>query len=152
MKLPSLVLRAAIFLITFLAAAQPYAAELNLVVVAAKHSSISQMSPDEVRRLYLGVPVVSGGQTVKPLINDTDSLLREIFMQQVLFMSTDAYQRQSLSRIYRTGATPFPVYTDMPKLIEALRTDPHAVTYMLRETAIASPGVKVVAALWHGQD
>ena len=152
MKSPSLVLRAAIFLMTFLVAAQPYAAELNLVLVAAKRSSISQMSPEEVRRLYLGIPVVSGGQPVKPLINATDSLLREIFMQQVLFMSTDAYQRQILSRTYRTGATPFPVYTDMPKLIEALRADTNAVTYMLRATAIASPGVKVVVELWHGQD
>lgn len=142
----------AIFLLTLLAAAQSYAADLDLVLVAARHSSIASMSAEDVRRLYLGVPLVSGDQSVKPLLNDTDPLLREIFMQQILFMSADAYQRQTISRTYRTGAPPPPTYTDMSELIKALKTDPRAVTYMLRSTAITAPDLKIIEQLWHGQD
>ena len=152
MKPTPLVLKIAIFLLSLLAAAQSCAAELNLVLVAAKRSGIAQISAEDVRRLYLGIPLISGGQPVKPLINATDSLVREIFMQQILFMSADAYRRQTLSRTYRTGASPPPAYTDMPGLIGALRANPNAVTYMLYATAIATPELKIIGNLWHGQD
>ena len=152
MKPPPSLFRAILLLISLLITTELYAAELNLVLVEAKNSSISSLSPEEVRRLYLGVPVMSGGQTIKPIINDTDNLLREIFMQQVLFMSTDVYLRQTISRTYRTGEAPFPTYTDTPSLLKALETNPNAVTYMLEQTAVASPQVKIITKLWHGQD
>lgn len=127
------------------------AAELTLVLVAGAQSGISKISPEEVRRLYLGAPVVSGGRVLAPLRNETNSLLREVFMQQVLFMSTSAYERQILMNTYRTGATPPPVYTDVRQLTGALRADPQAVTYMFRETALATSGVKIIAQLWPGK-
>ncbi|MHB1676906.1 MAG: hypothetical protein ACYCSS_05125 [Sulfuriferula sp.] len=151
MKSSSIILKAVILLISFIAA-QSYAVEPDLVLVAAKDSSIPQISPEEVRRLYLGIPVDSGGHLIKPLINATDSLVQEIFMQQVLFMSTEAYQRQNLSRTYRTGAIAAPVYTDMAALVAALKVNPNAVTYMLRVTALAQPDLKIIGDLWHGQD
>ncbi len=148
MKPPFFSLRVIFFFMIFFAA-QSHATGADLVLVATARSSISQLTPEEVRRLYLGIPVESGGQPVKPLINAIDNLTREIFMQEVLFMSMDAYQRQTLLRIHRTGAAPTPVYTDMPALLEALNADPDAVTYMLRATAVASSGVKIIGELWH---
>ncbi len=124
------------------------AAELTLVLVAGEQSSISKISPAEVRRLYLGAPVVSGGRVLEPLRNETDSLLREVFMQQVLFMSTSAYERQILVRTHRTGAAPPPAYANARQLADALQTDPQAVTYMFRETALATSGIKIVTQLW----
>lgn len=127
------------------------AAELTLVLVASEQSGISRISPEEVRRLYLGAPVVSNGRVLRPLRNETDGLLREVFMQQVLFMSTPAYERQILMNTYRTGAAPPPLYTDVRQLTAALRADPQAVTYMFREAALATSGVTIVAQLWQGK-
>ena len=152
MKPPSMIFNASIFLVALFGPIQSYAADLSLVLVAAKNATIATISPEDVRRLYLGIPVMSGGQTIKPLINDTDKLLREVFMQQILFMSTDAYQRQTISRTYQTGEPPVPVYADTNSLFKALEANPKAVTYMLEQTAIASPEIKIIAKLWLGQD
>ncbi|MHB0991159.1 MAG: hypothetical protein ACYC3O_06735 [Burkholderiales bacterium] len=141
----------AVFL-TGLPQAQVFAAKQDLVLVAAYNTVVPQMSPDVVRRLYIGVPVEAAGHVIVPLINASDSLVLEIFMQQVLFMSYDVYIRQNSSRSSRKDDMPAQSYSSMPALIAALRANPYAVTYMLRSTAIAFPDLKIIAELWRSEE
>ncbi|MES1983049.1 MAG: hypothetical protein V4443_11325 [Pseudomonadota bacterium] len=124
-----------------------WAAELKLVLVASKRSPIAQLSPNEVRKLYLGIPLFVDGQTIKPLGNSSDQYLQEVFMQKIIFMSTQAYERQILSRVFRVGGTRPPIYNDLDKLVAALQDDPSTVSYMSDIEAI-NHGLKIINELW----
>jgi len=121
--------------------------EPSLVLVANARSAIQKLSPDEARKLYLGVPLIVDTQRVHPLRNNTDPMVQEMFMQKVMFMSTPAYERQVLSRVYRLGGTRPLVYAELRELLKALEKDLAAVTYLPRELATARPGLKIVGEL-----
>lgn len=123
-------------------------AEPHLVLVANAQSAISRLAADDARKLYLGAPYLADGQEIKPLRNNADPFLQEVFMQKVMFMATPIYERQILSRVVRTGKGRPPVYTDTHELIDALKADRMAITYMTREAASAMPELKIVGELW----
>lgn len=122
--------------------AQP--AEQSLVMVANAHSAIQRLSPDETRKLYLGIPMIVDNQRVHPLRNNTDPTVQEMFMQKVMYMSTPAYERQILSRVFRMGGTRPQAYDRMTDLLRQLENDPAAVTYLPRDLAATRPGLKIV--------
>jgi hypothetical protein len=88
--------------------------------------------------------MVVDGKLVHPLRNNSDATMQEMFMQKVMFMSTQAYERQILSRVFRTGGSRPPEYADMPELLKALENDRNAVTYVPRDTALSTAGVRIV--------
>lgn len=120
--------------------------EPSLVLVASAHSAIQRLTPDETRKLYLGIPMIVDSQRIRPLRNNADPMVQEMFMQKVMFMSTPAYERQILSRVFRMGGTRPPEYAEVNALIKALERDPAAVTYLPRELA-TRPGLKIVGEL-----
>ena len=121
--------------------------EPSLVLVASAQSAIQRLSPDETRKLYLGIPMLVDSQRIRPLRNNTNLKVQEMFMQKVMFMSTPAYERQILSRVFRMGGTRPLAYAELRELLKALERDPAAVTYMPREFATARPGLKIVGEL-----
>jgi len=121
--------------------------EPSLVLVANAHSVIQNLSTDEARKLYLGVPMIVDSQRVHPLRNNTDPVVQEMFMQKVMFMSTPAYERQLLSRVFRMGGTRPLVYDQLRELLKALERDPAAVTYLPRDLVNARSGLKIVGEL-----
>src|SRR5665647_535567 len=80
-----------------------YAEEQRIAIVASSHSGIKAISAKEVRRAYLGASIVLNGIEIKPLLNQTDKLVGEVFLQKVLFMSAEAYERLQLARAFRGG-------------------------------------------------
>ncbi|MDO8412478.1 MAG: hypothetical protein Q7S51_01665 [Gallionellaceae bacterium] len=124
----------------------------DLVLVASNTSTIAPLTADEVRKLYLGIPIFNNGQTIKPLLNHSDGYLKEVFMQKVMFMSTPAYERQILSRVFRMGGNRPPVYTGLHTLLSALKDDPSTLSYMYSDEASAHPELKIVSTLWEEQD
>jgi hypothetical protein len=119
----------------------------SLVLVANAHSAIQKLSPEETRKLYLGMPMLVDSQRVHPLRNNSDPTVQEMFMQKVMFMSTPAYERQILSRVFRMGGTRPMAYDELRELLKALEKDPTAVTYLPRDVAAARPGLKIVGEL-----
>lgn len=121
------------------------AAEPKLVLVASAKSSVAAISATEARRLYLGVPLVQDGHEVEPLRNAVDPAIQELFLQRVLFMSAQAYERQMSGRVYRSGGNRIPEYADQRALIDKLLSDPWAVTYMSVDVATSQPNLKIVS-------
>lgn len=128
------------------------AAGPDLVLVTSKTSTIGLLTTDEVRKLYLGIPMFNEGQTIKPLLNYSDGYLQEVFMQKVMFMSTPAYQRQTLSRVFRIGGNRPPIYIGLHPLLNALKADSKTLTYMYSDEANAHPELKIISTLWKAQD
>lgn len=127
----------------------PAAEGRKLVLVAGSQSAVAVLSPEDVRKLYLGVAVTRDGKTFLPLCNHTDTVTYEVFMQKVMYMSGPAYERAIMTRMVRTasGIRP-PEYASEKDLLQALATRPNAVTYMWADKAEAA-GLKVMAELWH---
>jgi hypothetical protein len=129
-----------------LATSMVHAEEQRIVIVASAGSDIKAISAKEVRRAYLGATIVLEGVEIKPLLNQTDKLAREVFLQKVLFMSSEAYERQLLARAFRSGSSQ-KVFENITDLLAALQNDNSTITFMLYETAINTPGIRIIGNL-----
>ena len=125
-------------------AATAFAAERQLVLVAAQGSAVTTLAPAEVRKLFLG-------GAVEPLVNASDELLHEVFLQKVVFMAARSYDRHVLGLVFRSGGHRPARYTSTEELVQALAREPRAVTYMWADQARRLRGVKIVQELWHGR-
>lgn len=123
-----------------------HAEEQRIAIIVNTKSSITTISAKEVRRAYLGASIVLNGIEMKPLLNQTDKLAVEVFLQKVMFMSAEAYERQLISRTFQGGIRP-KVYESLPALLTALHNDNAAITYMLYEDAINTPGIRIIGNL-----
>lgn len=130
-----------------------YAGEVQgLVLVADARSDMLPLTPREVRKVYLGATVIRDGQQVQPLLNMTDEMLYEIFLQKVMFMSSQAYQRQLVRRFLHAKGKALRVYRNPRKLFKALAEESRAVTYLMWKDEVArQPHLKVVSELWDGK-
>ncbi|MDP2028769.1 MAG: hypothetical protein Q8K12_03940 [Thiobacillus sp.] len=122
----------------------------KIVLVVASGSDINRLSPGDTRKLFLGVPVaaVPSREPLHPLRNASDPVLEEAFLQKVIFMSRDAYERALLTRAMRGGGSRPARFDSETALVNALLADRFAVTYMWADRAAAWPNIKIVAELW----
>jgi hypothetical protein len=119
-----------------------------VVLVVGSESSVADLDPVTVRKLFLGLPVLINGHPLHPLRNRSDQRLDPIFLQQIVAMSQSAYDRQILIGVNRQG-WPRPVeVTSRPRLFEALYSDPGAVTFMWLRDVERDPKIRVIRVLW----
>jgi hypothetical protein len=128
-----------------LAATTAHADEGQISIVVGEGSSLTSITPKDVRRVYLGASLILEGHEVKPILNRTDKLTLEVFLQKVMFMSVDAYERQLIARAFRGGSSPKSYYV-LGDLLAALQNDKAAITFMPYETAINTPGIRIVGS------
>ena len=126
------------------------AASERLVLVAGAQSTLPPLSLVEVRKLFLGKPLIKEGMRIEALRNTSDELLQEVFLQKVIFMSERAYERQLLSNVFREGGQRPSAYKELKSLVAELQTRPAALSYMWAGTAQATPGIKIIGELWTG--
>src|SRR5206468_10504183 len=112
----------------------------RLVLVASAQSPLGAFTPAEVRRLYLGITLTHGGREIVALRNAENPMVREKFLQHVLFMSAQAYERQISVRLYRTGGNRIREFTEIQQLLDTLAAEPLAVTFMQADSAARRPG------------
>lgn len=122
----------------------------RLLLVCGVESTAPLISHKEVRKLFLGVPIIKDGVRLRPLRNASDPLITEVFLQNIIFMSKRNYERQLASRVFRLGGERPPVFTDISELIDELRQSPEALTYMWADQLTHADGVKSIGVLWEG--
>ncbi len=127
------------------------AEERRLVLVSALSSKITPLSQTDVRRLFLGLPIIQNSARLEPVHNASDPLLNEVFLQKIIFMSAQNYERQLMERVFRSGGHRPIRYTDAEKLIATLQDTPGALSYMWLNKAEKISGIRVVQELWQGQ-
>ena len=119
-----------------------------VVLVVRSDSPVIDLSSVTVRKLFLGVPVLVDGKPLHPIRNRSDARLDDIFLQQIVTMSQEAYDRESLVGLNRQGwVRPAEVATAR-RVIEALYADPEAVSYMWLRDVEHNPRLKVLRTLW----
>jgi hypothetical protein len=129
-----------------LATPMAHAEEQRIAIVVNAESGIKAISAKEVRRAYLGASIVLNGIEVKPLLNQSDQLAVEVFLQRILFMSAEAYERQLISHSFQGGSRPR-AYENLGALLAALQKDDAAITFILYDTAINTPGIRIIGKL-----
>jgi len=122
----------------------------HLVLVTASDSPVDGLSSEDLRDAYLAFPIKHGDLQIRPLLNASDPVVYEVFLQKVLFMSQRNYDRYVLSQVFRYGGTRPPPFEVLATLCAALHARPGAVTFMWLTDAEELEGIKVLRELWAG--
>lgn len=123
----------------------------TLVLATSVNSSVPALTTQEARKLFMGIPLEKDGAHPIPLLNTSDALTYEVFLQKVAFMSASVYESQTLSVVFRLGGKRPDSYSDLAALVQALQQNPGTVTYLWEEQVKANQGIKTVNVLWQGQ-
>jgi hypothetical protein len=128
--------------------AQVLSGSQAVVLVVGPDSGVVDLDPVTVRKLFLGLPVLINGHPLHPLRNRSDPRLDPIFLQQIVAMSQSAYDRQILVGVNRQGwLRPLEV-TSGRRVLDALYSDPGAVTFMWLRDVEHDPRIRVIRVLW----
>ena len=136
-------------LLTLLAAAMPAFAGEQLVLVVSADSKVEQLDSLELRKLFLGLTVTHNGSRLRPVLNETDARVKEIFLQNIVSMSDITYDRRLLRLALIQGQTQPAVYKDIAQLIEAVAADPSAVSYAWAKDVGHDARIRILRVLWY---
>jgi len=120
----------------------------TLVLVTASDSLVKKLRPGLFRKLFLAVPVASNNQALTPLINISDDLLYEVFLQKVVYMSKRHYERMLVSKTFRTGRPRPARFSDNIELVKALNSISGSVSVMWQKDAENEKFIRIVQTLW----
>lgn len=112
----------------------------------------SEVTLDDTRKIYLGRHISVDGHRVTPLVNKSDPLLYQVFLQKVVYMSGSHYERHLLSRVYRRGGKRPQNFVSNRALVKALQVQPFTVSYMWESNARSMSNIFVLRNLWTGKN
>lgn len=142
-------LAATAMLLTLLAAGTQALADERLVLIVSTDSRIAQLDSLEVRKLFLGLTVTQDGNRLRPVLNETDARVKEIFLQNIVSMSDITYDRSVLRLTLIQGQRQPTAYKDIALLLQAVAGDPGAVSYAWAKDVAHDPRIRILRTLWH---
>jgi hypothetical protein len=126
------------------------ASEKKMVLVVAADAGHLKFNRSEIRQLFFAGAIIKDGVQFEAVINDSDPLLYEVFLQKIIFMSARAYERKLISRVFRKGGRRVVLASGLESLENDLVANPGWVSFMWEEHARSLPGITVIGQLWHG--
>lgn len=141
-------LAATAVLLALVVAAMPAFGDEELVLIVSADSKIEQLDSLEVRKLFLGLTVTHDGHRLRPVLNEADARVSEIFLQNVVSMSDITYDRRLLRLALQQGRTQPTAFKDTALLIQAVGADPNAVSYAWAKDVAHDSRVRIVRVLW----
>lgn len=142
-------LTATAVLLALLTAAAPALADEQLVLIVSTDSKVEQLDSLELRKLFLGLTVTHNGNRLRPVLNETDARVQEIFLQNIVSMSDITYDRRLLRLALIQGQTQPAAYKDIGSLIKAVAADPGAVSYVWLKDVAHDTRVRILRVLWY---
>jgi len=136
-------------LVTLLTATSAVWAAEQLVLIVSADSKVEQLDSLEVRKLFLGLTVTHDGDRLRPVLNEADPRIKEIFLQNIVSMSDTTYDRSVLRLALIQGQIKPIAYKEMALLIKAVESDPTAVSYAWAKDVAHDPRIKILRVLWY---
>ena len=136
-------------LLTLLAATLPAFAQEQLVLIVSADSRVDQLDSLGLRKLFLGLTVTYDGNRLRPVLNETDPRVKDIFLQNIVSMSDITYDRRLLRLALIQGQTQPAVYKDVGQLIQAVAADPSAVSYAWAKDVAHDTRIRILRILWY---
>ena len=121
----------------------------SVVLIVSARSPIHEIESGELRKLFMGFRVVSGGVPLRAARNRSDPRLDEIFLQNVVSLSDLVYERQLLTRRLREASALPTEFLSDDKLLDAVAQDPRTVSYAWATAAAKRSDVRVLRIVWH---
>ena len=140
---------AAAFLLLLLCTATPALAGEELVLIVSTSSDVDQLDSPLVRKLFLGLTVTHHGNRLRPVLNEADPEIKELFLQNIVSMSDSTYDRYLLRLSLLQGRTQPTVYRNNAELINAVAADPTVVGYAWARDVAHDSRIKILRVLWH---
>ena len=122
----------------------------RLVLVTCAQAEITSLSPSEIHKLFLGIPVEKGSLTLEAAINHSDPFLYEIFLQKIANMSSVSYERHLLSNVIQVGGQRPRVFNDARTLINTVKQNPGTVTVVWDSDIKGRSDLTVIGEIWRG--
>ena len=135
--------------VLLLCAMAPADAGEELVLIVSAQSNIDPLDSTLVRKLFLGLTVNHLGSRLRPVLNESDERIKELFLQNVVSMSDSNYDRYILRLSLLQGRTQPVVFKDKKRLIDDIAADPSAVGYVWAKDVANDAHVKILRVLWH---
>jgi hypothetical protein len=135
--------------VLLLCATAPADAGEELVLIVSAQSNINRLDSSLVRKLFLGLTVNQLGSRLRPVLNESDDRIKELFLQNVVSMSDSTYDRYILRLSLLQGRTQPVVFKDKKRLIDDIAADPSAVGYVWAKDVAHDTRVKILRVLWH---
>jgi hypothetical protein len=142
-------LAATAVLVTLLAATKAVSAAEQLVLIVSADSKVEQLDSLEVRKLFLGLTVIHNGDRLRPVLDEADARVKEIFLQNIVSMSDTTYDRSVLRLALIQGQIKPVAYKDIAQLLTAVIADPTAVSYAWAKDVARDPRIKILRVLWY---
>ena len=136
-------------LVTLLTASRPVSAAEQLVLIVSADSKVEQLDSLEVRKLFLGLTVTHNGDRLRPVLDEADARVKEIFLQNIVSMSDTTYDRNVLRLALIQGQIKPIAYKDIALLLKAVEADPTAVSYVWAKDVAHDSRIKILRVLWY---
>ena len=134
------------------AAALPNAqAADKLVLVTAVNSPMRALPLSEVRRSFLGAIHSGSGNQVVPIRNLANPEAHQMFVDQVLTISAQEYDRRLAMRSIQSGLGQLNAIRDAREIERVLLEFPNGATYMFASDAAKLKSLHVVQELGPGK-
>ena len=85
---------------------------------------------------------------MRPIINESNESLRMAFLQHVVGLTEQMYQRRRLSLELQQGVTRPLAVRDQHQLVDRLRMLPTGVSFMWRSEAQREPELRILRVIW----
>jgi hypothetical protein len=136
-------------LVALLTASRPVSAAEQLVLIVSADSKVEQLDSLEVRKLFLGLTVTHNGDRLRPVLDEADARVKEIFLQNIVSMSDTTYDRNVLRLALIQGQIKPIAYKDFALLLNAVIADPTAVSYAWAKDVAHDSRIKILRVLWY---
>jgi len=110
---------------------------------------VEQLDSLEVRKLFLGLTVTYNGDRLRPVLDEADARVKEIFLQNIVSMSDTTYDRSLLRLALIQGQIKPIAYKDIALLLKAVEADPTAVSYVWAKDVAHDSRIKILRVLWY---
>jgi hypothetical protein len=140
---------AAFLVLLLLSTLTPAFAGEELVLIVSTRSDVDQLDSTLVRRLFLGLTVTQHGNRLRPVLNEADPEIKELFLQTIVSMSDSTYDRYVLRLSLLQGRTQPTVYRNNAELINAVAADPTVVGYVWARDVAHDPRIRILRIVWH---
>ena len=131
------------------AATMPAFADETLMLIVSADSKVEQLDSLEVRKLFLGMTVIHNGDRLRPLLNEAEPRLKDVFLQNIVSMTDMTYDRRILRLALQGGRSLPATYTDKVMLINTVAADPTAVSFAWARDVQHDKRIKILRVLWH---
>ncbi len=120
----------------------------ELVLVTSTANNLKSLSMFEIRKIFLGYQVERDGQMVYAIRNKSDDAAYQIFLQKLVHMSENNYERRLLSKTFRTGTHGVSAIKSFTSLKKVLLAEPSHLSIIWRADLESGDGLKVIQSVW----